>query len=743
MGDLMGISALFVAAVIFYWPILSGQAFLWEDVPEQWYPLASYTASELRMGRLPLWNPYLFGGIPFFAMIDVAVLYPLNWIMVLFVEDNMLSYLVVEYQIIAHILLIGCTTYAFARGNAISVSGSLVAGLIYMLCGVTVHNVIHPVFVFALAWFPLVFLLFKRAVACESFQLAVFSGGLLGVLIVAGHAQVFVYVSYLLAFYILFSLGYLIRDSASRSSFLKVIGIGAVTMVTSLAIGAGVLLPMMELAPHALRPDVTYEVAGSYARYPGELITFIMPDFFGQTQPSNWNYWGPGSAEYGHYWESHSYLGLFPLLLAGIPVFLMRSRFVVFLTVLAMVSLVLGFGDATPLYRIAYDFIPGFDRFRGAARFSIFYSFSIAILAGMAIDFLFNMNRRQTLRLRQYILSVVAVMCTGLIIYMTLKPSIVGLIADTPEKMDAVRAALASQMDRFALLCAITLASLCCWYTVRLSNSVKLCVTVLVIFLDLYLAGTGFALSPKGAGEYYSKSPLIDFLKKRQANEGGRARTRQERVMLMTRNAGVLYRVHTLEGYASPLRLAETLPPRFADELMGVRYGIQISENGKAASLAANIGAMPTAYVVRKYLVAHDREAVGLAMDDSLFDYRTAVILGNDPGLLLLDSPVTEAESPVITEHLPNSISLDVSLDSPGILVLGEVYYPAWKAYIDGEKVEILKANDTMRAVALRSGRHQVVMRYESAAVTWGLVISVAGVLLVLSMVILSHRRHQ
>ncbi|MBT5875017.1 MAG: YfhO family protein [Candidatus Latescibacteria bacterium] len=97
----------------------------------------------------------------------------------------------------------------------------------------------------------------------------------------------------------------------------------------------------------------------------------------------------------------------------------------------------------------------------------------------------------------------------------------------------------------------------------------------------------------------------------------------------------------------------------------------------------------------------------------------------------------------MITEHLPNSISLDVSLDSPGILVLGEVYYPAWKAYIDGEKVEILKANDTMRAVALRSGRHQVVMRYESAAVTWGLVISVAGVLLVLSMVILSHHRHQ
>lgn len=739
----MSICGLILAWVIFYWPILSGQGFLWEDFPEQWYPFASYTASELRMGRLPLWNPYLFGGIPYLAMIDVAVLYPLNWIMVLFVEDNILGYLVVEFQVIAHVLLIGCTTYAFARGTGISRYGSLIAGLIYMLCGVTVHNVIHPVFVFGLSWFPLVFLLFKTAVSKQSLRFAVFSGGLLGVLIVAGHAQVFVYVSYLLAFYLLFSLVQLIRESASQASLLKMIAIGIVTIVTSLAIGAGVLLPMMELAPHALRPAVTYEVATTYARYPAELITFFIPDFFGQTQPLKWNYWGPGSSEYGHFWETHSYLGLFPLLLAGIPPFLKRTRFVVFLTVLGLVSLILAFGDATPFYRIAYNVVPGFDRFRGAARLSIFCSFSVAILSGIGIDTLLNMDRELWIKFKRYILTFLGLMVSGFIVYLAFLPSVVDLLAETPDKVDAVRTAFIDQIDRFGLLCAIAVIALLCWNTVRIPRSIKLCITLTVIFMDLYLAGAGFAVSPKGPGDYYPKSALIEFLEERQDQEGGRARTRQERIMLMTRNAGVLYRIHTLEGYASPLRLAETLPPRFSDELMGVRYGIQVGDEGKSASLVANVDAMPSAYVVRKYVLARDRDAVALAMDVSSFDHRTSVVLDRLPDMEVSDVPVTEAEHPVISEYLPNAITLDISLDSPGILVFGEVYYPAWKAYVNGEKVDILRANDTMRAVPLGRGNHHVVMRYESSAVTWGLFISSAAVLLVLSLAVFSRGRDQ
>ncbi|MDP6416047.1 MAG: hypothetical protein QGG54_13625, partial [Gammaproteobacteria bacterium] len=263
--DAVALAGLLGAVIVFFWAILSQQAYLWEDVPEQWYPLTSYTASELRMGRLPLWNPYMFGGIPFFAMIDVAVLYPLNWIFIFFIDNMMLSYIVVEYHIIAHVFLIGTAVYAFCRSVSLSHGGAFIAGLIYMLCGVTVHNVFHPGFIFALTWFPVVFMVFMRAIERLSVPLGITAGGLLGILILAGHAQVFVYVSYMLGFYTLFCLIERYRTVGFHSSLLHLSGIATVVMVTGIGLAAAVLMPMFELTRHALRPDVTYEVATTYA----------------------------------------------------------------------------------------------------------------------------------------------------------------------------------------------------------------------------------------------------------------------------------------------------------------------------------------------------------------------------------------------------------------------------------------------------------------------------------------------
>jgi uncharacterized membrane protein YfhO len=58
-------------------------------------------------------------------------------------------------------------------------------------------------------------------------------------------------------------------------------------------------------------------------------------------------------------------------------------------------------------------------------------------------------------------------------------------------------------------------------------------------------------------------------------------------------------------------------------------------------------------------------------------------------------------------------------------LVLSEVFYPKWKVFVDGEEAEMLKADYVLRAVALPSGDHEVVFRYDSSSLERGLVISV------------------
>ena len=58
-----------------------------------------------------------------------------------------------------------------------------------------------------------------------------------------------------------------------------------------------------------------------------------------------------------------------------------------------------------------------------------------------------------------------------------------------------------------------------------------------------------------------------------------------------------------------------------------------------------------------------------------------------------------------------------VTLDRPGILVVSEVYYPDWKATVNGQPAKLLRANHVLRAVALPAGTHEVVFRYDASRV--------------------------
>lgn len=57
----------------------------------------------------------------------------------------------------------------------------------------------------------------------------------------------------------------------------------------------------------------------------------------------------------------------------------------------------------------------------------------------------------------------------------------------------------------------------------------------------------------------------------------------------------------------------------------------------------------------------------------------------------------------------PNQIAL--AAEGPGRLVLAEVAYPGWKAWVDGAPVDVKTAYSLLRSVPLAEGRHQIVFR--------------------------------
>ncbi|MFQ5843581.1 MAG: YfhO family protein, partial [Planctomycetota bacterium] len=80
-----------------------------------------------------------------------------------------------------------------------------------------------------------------------------------------------------------------------------------------------------------------------------------------------------------------------------------------------------------------------------------------------------------------------------------------------------------------------------------------------------------------------------------------------------------------------------------------------------------------------------------------------------------------------IVEETPERVRIAVDAPSSGYLVLSDAHAPGWRALIDGEPAEVLRANGIFRAVALERGRHDVVMTYEPEGVRAGLWLSAAG----------------
>ncbi|MBI4489665.1 MAG: YfhO family protein [Deltaproteobacteria bacterium] len=78
----------------------------------------------------------------------------------------------------------------------------------------------------------------------------------------------------------------------------------------------------------------------------------------------------------------------------------------------------------------------------------------------------------------------------------------------------------------------------------------------------------------------------------------------------------------------------------------------------------------------------------------------------------------------------PNTrMSLDVSLNESGVLVLADSFYPGWKVYVDGVEGKIMRANYFFRGVLLSPGSHQVIFRYEPLSFRYGLIVTLVTLL--------------
>jgi len=148
----------------------------------------------------------------------------------------------------------------------------------------------------------------------------------------------------------------------------------------------------------------------------------------------------------------------------------------------------------------------------------------------------------------------------------------------------------------------------------------------------------------------------------------------------------------------------------------------------KEVKVYRNTHALPRAFVVNRAEVASGMEEAFAIMERANFDpAQVAVIEGDLPAaqLAVLTNGQETGDSTVqITNYQDDQVTIRVETQRPGVLVLGDTYYPGWKAYVDGDETPIYPTNVALRSVYLEAGEHEVRFVYSPASFKLGVLIS-------------------
>ncbi|MFL5595724.1 MAG: hypothetical protein ACJ785_14115 [Gemmatimonadaceae bacterium] len=754
------------------YPALAGR-FLVNPHSDQYiagYAFREFAATTLRTtGHFPLWNPYLFGGMPYIAAMHGDIFYP-TFLLRMFLPTDV----AMTWGFIIHIFLAGLFTYVFLRGIGYGFFGALVGGLAYMMSGQLASSVSpgHDGKLFVSALFPLALWMLHRGIrggkhwSWGAFTLIV------GLCVLSPHPQLLQYMLLASGAYALF-LAFATVDTVklARSVALKRLGLALASVFVGLAIGAVQYLPVREYVRWSPRAGglADYATATSYAWPPEELLNAYLPQFSGMLD----QYWGRNGI------HLHSdYAGVVVLVLAGAAFIGWRAdprrKEIIFWSTALLVSILWSLGSATPFYRIPYALVPGTKYFRAPATIFFIGTLALAVLACAGTE-RFLAGRVQ----RKYF---VGWLIGGGLIAMLGSVGVLNNIAETFADPRLIERVQANRSDVFVgawRSFAFVLLAFGLWLAttrVKITGTFAAWALVALMAVDLWSIERIYWMFSAPGGVIYASDAIVATLERepqparvlpfqiqRTAEPdpflGGDALMTHRIRNVWGYHGNQIGRYNELSGFTSndnriftpnALRLTNTkflltnipeLP--FVANAKRVEGPVR-NASGDTIYLYRLNADNPYAWVTPIAVKAPDDQVLSTVLDPR-FDVRRAALFDTSAqvssvqGVQTLPEPLSVATS--VSRYEPGSVQVELSAPAPAgsSLVVSENYYPGWIATADGKPARIGRADFTLIGVELPTGARKVELNFTSPAyqrgklVTWfaiglGILMMIAGV---------------
>jgi hypothetical protein len=730
------------------WPWLSGSVTIPYDAKAHFQAQLQFLANALHSGQSPFWAPNVFAGSPQVADPQSLIFSPLLLLAALTPDP---SFRALDAFVFGLLLAGGFAIVLLFRLRNWHPAGAVVAALAFAFGASAAWRIQHIGQIQSFAFFAMALSAMIAALQRRSFGFAALAGVLVGLMLVEPD-QIDLLGLIALVLIALFEVPRMLRDGVTPGRIAAIAGAAALAclLVTIVPLTWTILF-----AEASNRPSVLFSEAARAALHPASLLTGLLGDLF-SAGDARVQYWGPLGSDWSqrNLTLSQNMPQLYAGALTGLAVVvigvsrgLLASPAIRGIVVALAVSVLYGLGAHTPLFGLLFDWLPGVSAFRRPADATFLIGGISAIVAGYVVHRFASgtVPKAGTRRLLGETAAVGALIGIGA--WLALDAGKLS-VAARPLMMAALWLALAAgalllirRLGPASPIVAASVASVLMVADLSANNGPNQSTALPPLAYDV--------LDPHCKNETIA---LIKRLTRRGSETARRDRVELAGVGFDWPNLGLIHGFdHTL-GY-NPLRLAEfneasgardtiagpdqkqfsALYPSYRStfaNLLGLRY-IAMPVPIHQVDRKLEPGAFPLIARTRDAYVYENPDALPRAMFVAgwkTVDFETVLKEGFpdqfDPKeTVLLETQIEEGEGPSAAEseakarvgmslYSNTEIRIEVEADRAGFVVLNDVWHPWWTASVDGEEVDILKANVVFRAVQVPAGKHVVTFSF-------------------------------